>query len=193
MTREQFFDWAEARDERYEFDGFQPVAMTGANLRHTIIAHNIYTALRNRLKGKGCQPMGPDAGVATIGDIVRYPDGLVTCSPITGDEYLTPNVVVAFEVISATSGRMDRIVKVREYAAVPSMLRYVIVETASVGLTVMDRLSGDAKWTVTTLVADEVLAMPEIGVDIPVVELYEGLDVSGSDATAPEMPGPADQ
>jgi hypothetical protein len=29
MTREQFFPWAQAQDERYEFDGFRPVAMTG--------------------------------------------------------------------------------------------------------------------------------------------------------------------
>ncbi len=29
MTREEFLDWAEAQEERYEFDGFQPVAMTG--------------------------------------------------------------------------------------------------------------------------------------------------------------------
>jgi hypothetical protein len=29
MTRDGFFLWAEAREERYEFDGFAPVAMTG--------------------------------------------------------------------------------------------------------------------------------------------------------------------
>jgi Uma2 family endonuclease len=102
MTREQFFDWAQARDERYEFDGFQPVAMTGGNLRHNVILLNIQAALRARLKGTGCRPLGSDAGVATVGDAVRYPDGLVTRSAITGDEYLTPNVVVVFEVISPT-------------------------------------------------------------------------------------------
>ena len=28
-TQEQFFTWADAQEARYEFDGFQPVAMTG--------------------------------------------------------------------------------------------------------------------------------------------------------------------
>jgi Uma2 family endonuclease len=181
MTREQFFDWAQAREERYEFDGFQPVAMTGGNLRHNVILLNIQAALRVRLKGTGRRPLGPDAGVATVGDAVRYPDGLVTCSAITGDEYLTPNVVVVLEVVSPTSGRTDRIIKVREYAAVPSILRYVILESASVGLTVLDRQTGDRKWSVTTLVADDLLALPEIGVEIPIAGLYEGAGLSGSD------------
>lgn len=107
---------------------------------------------------------------------MRYPDALVTCTPITGDEYLTPNVVVVFEVISPTSGRTDQIVKVREYAAVPSILRYVIVESASIGLTVLERQTGDQKWTVTTLMADDTLPLPEIGIQIPIAELYEGVD-----------------
>jgi hypothetical protein len=34
--------------------------------------------------------------------------------------------VIIFEVISGDSGRRDRIEKVREYAAVPSIRRYVI-------------------------------------------------------------------
>jgi Uma2 family endonuclease len=184
MTREQFFQWAQAQDAPYEFDGFQPVAMTGGNLRHNLMHFNLHTALRQRLKGTGCLPLGAGAGVATIGDAVRYPDGLVTCTPITGDEYVTPNVVVVFEVISPTSGRTDRIVKVREYAAVPSILRYVILESASIGLTVLERQSGDQKWTVTTLMAEDTMPLPEIGIEIPVVELYEGIDFPTPEAAA---------
>ena len=191
MTREQFFQWAQAQGGRHEFDGFQPVAMTGGNLRHSLLHFNIHRALHARLRGTGCRPLGSDAGVATIGDAVRYPDGLVTCSPITGDEYVTPNVVVVFEVISPTSGRMDRIVKVREYAAVPTILRYVIVESASIALMALERRDGNQPWTVTTLMADDTLALPEIGIGIPVAELYEGVDFPASDrgAASPENPG----
>lgn len=133
------------------------------------------------------------AGVATIDDSVRYPDALVTCSPITGDEHVTPNVIVVFEVIGPTSGRMDRIVKVREYAAVPSILRYVIVESASIGLMVLERRSGDRTWTVTTLMTDDLLPLPEIGIEIPVAELYEGIDFSAVETggAPPAMPGAA--
>ena len=76
MIREEFLDWAEAQEERYEFDGLQPVAMTGGNRDHSQISQNIYFAVRTQMKGTGGEPLGPDAGVATIGNAVRYPDAL---------------------------------------------------------------------------------------------------------------------
>ena len=187
MTRDQFFDWAAAQGARHEFDGFEPVAMTGGNLHHNRIAFNIHRTLHSRLKGSGCEPLGLDAGVATIGDNVRYPDAVVTCSPTQGGSRLVPNPVVVFEVISPTSGHVDRIVKVREYATVDSIRRYVIVESASVGLTVHERQEAGQKWTVTTIMADDLLHLPEIGVEIPVAEIYENVDFPspGFEASSP--------
>jgi Uma2 family endonuclease len=181
MTRDQFFDWAEAQGGRYEFDGFQPVAMTGGNLNHNQIAINILVALRRRLGGTGCRPHGMDAGVATAGDTVRYPDGVVTCSLANGLSRLVPNPIVIFEVISPTSGHTDRIVKLREYAGVDSIRRYVIVESSSVGLTVHERQAAGQKWTVTPVMAGDLLSLPEIGLEIPASELYEGVDLPTSD------------
>ena len=37
MTREQFLAWKVRRELRYEFDGLQPVAMTGGTVAHAII------------------------------------------------------------------------------------------------------------------------------------------------------------
>jgi hypothetical protein len=45
MTREEFFAWAQLQDAHYEFDGFQPVAMTGASVNHHHIVRNIHSAL----------------------------------------------------------------------------------------------------------------------------------------------------
>ena len=177
MTRDQFFAWAEVQDTRYEFDGFQPVAMTGGTVNHSQITQNIHFALRTRLRGTGCRPLGPDAGVATIGDAVRYPDALVTCTRVTGTAHTVEGVVVVFEVLSPTSGRTDRIVKLREYRAVPSIRRYVILEHSSIGLTVFARADGDAAWTATALTAEDTLPMPEVGIEIPVAEFYEDVDL----------------
>lgn len=41
MTQEEFFDWAEAQEGRYEFDGFQPVALVGESGNHARIIRNI--------------------------------------------------------------------------------------------------------------------------------------------------------
>jgi Uma2 family endonuclease len=177
-TQEQFFAWAEAQDGRYEFDGAQPVAMTGGNAGHSLITQNVQAALRARLRGSGCRPLGPDAGVQTVGAAVRYPDALVTCSKFELRDRTIPGVIVVFEVLSPTSGRMDRIVKVQEYAAVSSIRRYVILESTSVGLTVLERQGAEETWRVVTLTSGDTLRMPEIGIDIPVAELYEDITFS---------------
>jgi Uma2 family endonuclease len=187
MTREEFLDWAGTQDLRYEFDGFQPVAMTGGTRNHSQIAQNISFALRIRLRGTGCGPLGPDAGVATVGNAVRYPDALVTCTRGPGTDRVVPGVLVVFEVLSATSGRTDRIEKLREYQAVPSIRRYVILEHTSIGMTDHVRTKADDPWIATALTDGEILRMPEIGIEIPVAEFYEATDLSilrDNDSTA---------
>jgi len=181
MTREEFFSWAQSQDVRYEFDGVEPVAMNGGTVDHNQISQNIQFALRTRLRGSACRPLGPDAGLATVGDTVRCPDALVTCSKVPGTAHLVPGVVVVFEVLSPSSGRTDRIEKVREYRAVPSIRRYVILECTSIGLTVFERRDAEYGWTASTLTEDDMLRMEEIGVDVPVAELYQGVELSGSD------------
>ena len=183
-TQEQFFAWAEAQEEPYEFDGFKPVAMTGGNAGHSRITGNVHFALRVRLRSGPCEPLGPDAGVETLNNAVRYPDALVTCTRFENQDRVIPGAVVVFEVISPTSGRIDRIVKVREYAAVPSIRRYVIVESNHVGLTVFERTTPDEPWRASTLSNDDILHMPEMGIEVPVAELYENISFpEDSDAT----------
>lgn len=179
-TQDEFFSWAERQEAPYEFDGFQPVAMTGGNAGHSRIARNLSFALRSRLRGGPCEPLGPDAGLETINKAVRYPDALVTCSKVANDAKTIPGVVVVFEVLSPSSGRIDRILKVREYAAVPSIRRYVILESTGVGITVLDRSSPDETWRTAVLTADDVLHMPEIGIEIPVAEIYDGIEFDAS-------------
>lgn len=182
-TAEQFLDWAARQEERYEFDGTSPVAMTGGNSNHNRISQNIYAALRSRLRGTPCSYFGPDLGVRTIGESVRYPDALITCTKFPGTARLAPDVVIVFEVISPDSGRRDRIEKLREYAAVASIRRYVVVESAASGLLVLHRQEGDTAFTALPLTGDDVLLLPEIGVQMPVAEFYEDVDFADAAAT----------
>ncbi len=146
---------------------------------------NIHAALRSRLRGSPCSYYGPDLGVCTVGSAIRYPDALITCTKFPDTEKIAPNVVVVFEVLSPTSGGMDRITKVREYEAVPSILRYVIAESATAGLQVLHRENGEAPWTAHALTKDDVLALPEVGFEIPVAEFYD--DVTFDDTAAADQ------
>ena len=177
MSREQFLDWVQRQEGRFEFDGYRPIPMTGGSRNHSLIAVNILVALRTRLRGSSFWVLGPDAGLATGGSAVRYPDLIVTSSRGSGDDLLIPDVVVAFEVVSPTSVRTDRVVKLREYLGVASMRRYVIVEQAAAALTVLERDERGTAWQARALARGESLAMPEIAIEVPVSEFYEDVDL----------------
>ena len=99
--------------------------------------------------------------------------GEIVYSPLTGGETIVQAPVVIFEVLSPSTAAKDRIVKAREYQATPSVKRYVMLEQDSLGATVYAR-SGET-WTHEILVADSILALPEIGVSLPLAEFYEGI------------------
>lgn len=172
MTQEEFLDWDGHLDGRWEFDGVRPVAMNGGLVNHSRIARNILLALYARLRGTSFEAL-LEAGITTVGGAVRYPDALVTGTRQVGTSKLVTDPLVVFEVLSPTSGRTDRLLKVREYQAVPSIRRYLIVEHMSIGITAYHRQAADAEWTTTPVLAGDVLALPELGIGIPLAELYE--------------------
>jgi len=173
MTLAEFLAWEERQELRYEFDGVGPVAMTGGTFAHAAIQRNLAIALGSRLRGKPCQFVGSDLKFQVAEAHIRYPDGMVLCSPIDRAATVVLEPVVVFEVLSPSTTRSDRLVKAREYQATPSVERYVMLEQDSVGATVYAR-SRDS-WTHEILIADSVLALPEIGIELPLAELYEGL------------------
>ncbi len=173
MTLAEFLDWEERQPVRYEFDGFGPVAMTGGTYGHSTIQRNLAFALTGRLRGNPCQFQGSDIKIQVGDGHIRYPDGMVVCSPVDRTATVVHEPVVVFEVLSPSTAAKDRIVKAREYQATPSIRRYVMLEQDSVGATVYAR-SGET-WTHEILVADSILSLPEIGVSLPLAELYEGI------------------
>ena len=88
---------------------------------------------------------------------------------------------MVFEVLSPGTSRTDRIEKLREYGATPSIQRYAILEQEAIAATVFVRKGSDL--VVETLTADETLRMPEIDVEVPMAEFYTGIDLT-DEATA---------
>jgi Uma2 family endonuclease len=173
MTLAEFLEWEERQPLRYEFDGIGPVAMTGGTVGHSIIQGNLAIAVGGRLRGDPCRFYGSDLKFQVAEGHVRYPDGMVLCSPVDRTATVVHDPVVVFEVLSSSTTRSDRIVKAREYQATPSVQRYVMLEQDGVNATVYARSGGT--WTHEILVADSILSLPEIGVELPLAELYDGI------------------
>ena len=93
LTLEEFLDWERSQDQRFEFDGIQPVAMTGGSRAHSLIATRLAAALVFQVKPP-CEAHGPELKVITTGR-VRYPDASVVCNySDAGDDTVAPTAIL---------------------------------------------------------------------------------------------------
>ncbi len=170
LTTEEFLAWERSQPDRYEFDGTQPVAMTGGTPAHAGIAAAVIAALFNRLRPP-CRVFTGDLKVLTAGGRVRYPDVTVACGPVDADgDVIVP--VVVFEVMSQSSTLTDRRVKLAEYGGTASIMAYVLLDQQRPEGSVF-RHAGD--WREERMQgAGAVLALPEIGVEMPLAAIYPG-------------------
>src|SRR3954470_14763032 len=97
LTVDEFLAWERAQPARYEFDGIQPVAMTGGSFMHGRMIARLITALGRRLRPPR-EVVGPELKVLTTSRM-RYPDASVVCPlPENDDDTVEPAIV--FEVLS---------------------------------------------------------------------------------------------
>jgi Uma2 family endonuclease len=181
MTIEEFLAWEDGQELRWEFDGIAPMAMTGGTAGHSAIQRNLVAALTPRLRGNPCQVYTADLKIRVAGSI-RYPDAFVVCSPVARNATIVADPVVVFEVLSPSTASIDHFVKNQEYRDTPSIQRYVILEQDFVGATVFARTGDD--WVGHVLGAAAVLTMPEIGIEVLLGELYEGIEFDAAEQKA---------
>ena len=134
----EFLAWEERQELRYEFDGFQPVAMTGGTIAHDRITFNLQKALDARLAGKPCRPLGPNVKIIADGR-ARYPDAIAVCRPVSPTATVADDPIVVFEVLSEGSSETDLVDKNREYRATPSIQRYVVLQQTHKAAIELDR------------------------------------------------------
>jgi Uma2 family endonuclease len=167
----EFLDWERHQPVRYEWDGVQPVAMVGGSFAHTELASRLYDALRPALRGGPCTVVRADLKVLTErGTRARYPDLVVTCAPIRPNDAEVPEPLLVVEVLSETTAAADRGAKRAEYAALPSLRRYVMLAQDEPVALVCERAHGFEEHAVR-----DVLELPELGLSVPLAPLYDGL------------------
>jgi Uma2 family endonuclease len=185
MTQAQFLAWEERQELRYEFDGFQSVAMTGGTVAHDRITFHLHRSLDAKLAGSPCRPLGPNVKIVVDGR-VRYPDALIVCHPVSPDATLIDDPVIVFEVLSPGTANTDLIDKNREYRATPSIQRYVILQQTRAAAIVFVRREQD--WLSEIITGENAtLRLPEIGIEVLLDEIYAGVALreDSSDETDP--------
>lgn len=128
-TTQEFLAWERDQQERFEFDGFRAIAMTGARVRHALVVGNLRRAIESQLPA-GCRVFSESLKLQCEGRI-RYPDVMVTCHPLPDlDADIVDSAVFVAEVLSPSSIRTDRVEKVEDYASVPDLSTYLVVDPA---------------------------------------------------------------
>jgi Uma2 family endonuclease len=176
-TVEEFFAWQEGQSERYELvDGFPIRMMAGARNVHDDIVVNVLAALRNQLRGRECRPFTGDGALETKPGQIRRPDVGVDCGrrDPNATRAALPRVVV--EVLSPTTRDFDTLDKLEGYKIVDSLERIVVIEPNAPEVIVWVRGAGRNWGRVAFRGLDQAVDMPEIGVTLPLKEIYDDVE-----------------
>lgn len=131
VTPEEYLAYERRAEYKNEYIDGQIYAMTGASRRHNLIVGNIFSELKQKLRGRPCETYMSDMRVRIPStNIYTYPDVAVACDEprfedVEVDTLLNPLLLV--EVLSKSTERYDRRVKFNYYRTLESLTEYLLV------------------------------------------------------------------
>ena len=183
MTVEEFFDWQQGQDERYELVDGVPVIladpitmMTGASSQHDRITGNIFAALHNQLDGSTCWPATADLALRTKIRSLRRADVLVTCDEPKLDVYEAQEPRMVVEVLSPSNKGLPWFRKIEEYRQHGKLVYLLLVESERQQATLISRAGEGGAWMPTDYDGDGgVIDLPDIGCKLAMSSAYKGV------------------
>lgn len=177
LSVEDYLAGEEQSDLRHEYIDGQVYAMTGASVRHNLIASNLLVALRSQSRGSTCQVFMSDVKLrlAIAGkDIFYYPDLMVCCDPADRAAYYRSKPCLIVEILSDSTARVDCQEKLFAYIQIESLQAYLIVSQEALQAT-LHRRQDDWRGTVFTE-SEATLTLPcASGIDLLLAAVYEGV------------------
>jgi Uma2 family endonuclease len=170
-TTETFLAWEDRQEGKHEFDGRDVIPMTGGSVAHQEIVFNLRVLLGRLLAGRPFRPVHEMR--LQIGVRIRYPDVLVCAGPLDQTTRTLTDAMAIFEVLSNDTATTDRVEKLIDYAAVPSLRCYVLLEQTAVAATMFQREPGGT-W-IASAHTDGALVLPGLDVKLPLADVYQGL------------------
>jgi Uma2 family endonuclease len=176
MTVEEFFDWCPKTDDRHwELIDGRPVAMAPTSPRHAVLLSAIVRRIDEALDRRPGCTAHTAAGIIPPSRLYTYyeADLAVFCRRDEPDERgEDQGPVVIVEILSPSTERHDRRLKLADYRAIPSVREVLLLDQASLFAEIHRRI-GDNRWQ-TDLIrgADGRLQLDSIDLDIPLSLLY---------------------
>jgi Uma2 family endonuclease len=168
---------------KHEYLGGVVYAMAGARNVHTVIASNTLVAVGSRLQGKPCRSFNSDVkirirlpGQGLAGQTrFYYPDASVVCRPNPPTDSFQDEPAVLFEVLLQRTRRIDEGEKKDAYLTIQSLCAYALIEQETAAV-VLIRRTKDRFVREVYEGLDALIPLPEIGIDLPLAEIYETVE-----------------
>ena len=177
MSVEEFLDFAESREEWYEYIDGELYPMTTPTFGHNIIVNNIAFGLRILLAGKNCQALGMGQGVRASETTFLIPDVCVVCEEplLETDTRILRNPVLVGEVTSPSTATLDRGAKRDYYYDVPSIEIYLVVDQQRLFVELHTR--DDSGWRIDAYAnIDDELPLEALNGSLSLRDIYRNVE-----------------
>src|SRR5512143_2055471 len=176
MTSDEFLAWAMQRPEgeRWELVGGELIAMSPERSGHALVKARVWRALDDAITGAGLACTAyPDGMAVEIDDFTVYePDALVRCGdPLDADAVKITDPLIVVEVLSPSSQARDAGAKLADYARLPSLRHYLLVDIKT-GAVVHHRI-GEAAGIYTRILREGSLDLDPPGIRIDLVAVFK--------------------
>lgn len=181
ISIEAYLEMENASLEKHEYYQGEVFAMSGAKVPHIIIRDNVLTALKQKLKGKPCKPLGSDLRIhIEANTLFTYPDISIICGDVitlNNDNFNVLNPSVIIEVLSNSTRSYDRGDKFKLYRDIPILKEYVLVDSENIGVEIF-RLNAAQHWELEEYNKNaEDFEICAIDVFLTMGEVYEGVNL----------------
>jgi Uma2 family endonuclease len=186
-TLEEYFDLAEASEEKLEFHDGEVVAMAGGTESHSLITTNVITLLSAQAKNKPCRVYDSNLRVTpAIRKKYYYPDVLVVCGDRLFDandprKLTITNPTLIVEVLSDGTENFDRDRKFLAYIQAASLKEYVLIAQHTARVQTYFR-QPDGTWSFAFFEdRDAVARLRSLQIDLPLSEVYDKVDLPAAE------------
>ncbi len=175
VTVDEFLRWDDRSDRRYQLIRGAIVMMAPPAPRHGALSARVIRSLGGRLRPT-CETLS-EAGILLPQSAQDFyvADIAVTCVPL-GTSAWCPDPVLIVEVLSPSTEGEVRHEKLPNYRLLPS-LRHILLVSSEAVLVEHWRRAGVA-WSSETLREGGALRLDALGIELPVDEIYAGLDLT---------------
>ena len=174
MTIDEFFDWLDTHEDRYELVDGTPVMMPVVERAHARIGSNIDFRLQRQTDPSRYMVTQSRFAIQTGPRSIRFADVLVEPSNDDLGGRIAEHAVLIVEVLSESTARFDFNQKRLEYLRLADLDTYLIASQEEPRIWVWQRLAG--KWPdAAEVLTAGVVAIPALGVSLPLSEIYRNV------------------